>query len=93
MYEFLDVYIVTLNEGVLQFYQTGLISKVLESKEMEYCNRLPTNTKVEAPISKYNKHYEAKRYRHNSDASVIVIMLHLTSSTRTDISYTVHQCA
>ena len=78
MYEFLDVYITTLNDGLLQFYQTGLISKVLESTGMEYCNWFSTNTKVEAPISKYNKHYEAKRYRHNSDASVIVIMLHLT---------------
>ena len=50
MSEFLGIDIKTLDNGVFQLCQTGLIRKVLEATGMEDCNRLPTPTKVEAPL-------------------------------------------
>ena len=48
--EFSGIYIKTLDDGVLQFYQTGLIQGVLEAKGMEHCNGSPTPTNVEAHL-------------------------------------------
>ena len=48
--EFLGIDIKTLDNGGSQFFQTGLIRKVLEATGMEYCNGFPTPTKVEAPL-------------------------------------------
>ena len=49
MSEFLGIDIKTLDNGVSQFCQTGLIRKVLEATWMEDCNGFPTPTKEEAP--------------------------------------------
>ena len=59
---------------------------------MEHCNGFPTPTKVEAPLGTDNNGYEAKIYWPNSYASVIWMMFYLTSITRLDISFAVHQC-
>ena len=59
---------------------------------MEDCNRLPTPTKVEAPLGTYVNGSEAKIYWPNAYASVIGMMLYLASNTRPDISLAVHQC-
>ena len=91
--EFLGIDIKTLDDGVFQFFQTVLIRKVLEATGIEYCNRLPTTTKVEAPIGTDANGYEAKRYCPNSYDSVIGMMLYLASNTRPDTSFAVHQCA
>ena len=48
--EFLGIDIKTLYNGGFQFFQNGLIRKVLEATGMEDCNGLPTPTKVEAPL-------------------------------------------
>ena len=48
--EFLGIYIKTFDNGGFQFFQTGLIHKVLEATGMEDCNGLPTPAKVEAPL-------------------------------------------
>ena len=80
------------NDG-FQFCRTGLIPKVLESTGKEHCNGLPTPTKVEAPLRTDANGSEAKRYWPNSYASVIGMMLYLSSNTRPDISFAVHQCA
>ena len=40
--ELLGIDIKTLDDSVFQFYQTGLILKVLEATRMEHCNGLPT---------------------------------------------------
>ena len=61
MYEFLGIDIKTLNDGGFQFFQTGLIHKVLEATGMEDCNRLPTPTKFEAPLGTDVNGSEAKR--------------------------------
>ena len=60
--EFLGIDIKTLDYGVFQFYQTGLIRKVLEATGMEHCNGLPTPIKVESPLGTDGNGYDAKRY-------------------------------
>ena len=89
--EFLGIDIKTLDYGVFQFCQTGLIRKILEATDMEHCNGLPTRTKVESPLGVYANGSEAKRDFTNSYASVIGMMLYLTSNTRPGIYFAVHQ--
>ena len=59
---------------------------------MKYCNGLSTLTKVETHLGTDANGSEANRYWPNSYASVIGMMLYLTSNTRPDISFDVHQC-
>ena len=91
--EFLGIDIKTLDNGGFQFFQTGLIRKVLEATGMEHSYGLPTPTKVEAPLGTVVNDSEAKRDWPNSYASVIGMMLYLASKTRPDKSFAVHQCA
>ena len=93
MSEFLGIDIKTLDYGGFQVCQTGLIRKVLEFTDMEHCNGLPTPTNLEAHTGTYDNGSEAKRDCPNSYDSVIGIMLYLSSNTRPDISFDVHQCA
>ena len=93
MSEFLVIYIKTLVNGGFQFYQTGLIRKVLESTGMEHCNEFPTPTKFEAPLGTAAIGSEAKRDWTNSYASVIWMMLYLESNIILDISFAVNQCS
>ena len=81
MSEFLGIDIKTLDNGGFQFFQTGLIRKVLESTVMEHCNGLTTPTKVEAPLGTGANGSEAKRDCPNSYASVIWMMLYLAANT------------
>ena len=60
---------------------------------MEDCNGFPTPTKVEAHLGTDINGSEAKRDWPNSYASIIGMMLYLSSNTRPDISSDVHQCA
>ena len=71
----------TLDYGGFQFYQTGLIPKVLKSTGMEYFNGLPTPTNVKANIGTDKNGSEANRYFPNSYDSVIGMMLYLASIT------------
>ena len=93
MTEFLGIDIKTVDNGGFQFCQTGLIRKVLEATGMEDCNGLPTPTKVETPLGTDINGSEAKTDWPNSYASVIGMMLYLSSNIRPDISFAVHQCA
>ena len=56
-------------------------------------NVLPTTTKVEVHLGTDANGSEAKIDLPNSYASVIGMMLYLTSNTIPDISFDVHQCA
>ena len=60
---------------------------------MEHCNGFPTPTKVKAPFGTDANGYEMKSDWNNSYASVIGMMLYLSSNTISDISFAVHQCA
>ena len=93
MSEFLGTDIKTLDDGGFQFYQIGLISKVLESTSMENFNGFPTPTKVEAPLGTYGNGPKAKRNCQKSYNSVIEIVLYLASNTRPYTPLSVHQCA
>ena len=77
MSEFLGIDIKTFDSGGFQFFQTGLIRKVLEATWMEHCNGLPTPTKVEASLGTDTHGSEAKRDWHNSYAYVIGMMFYL----------------
>ena len=61
MYDFLGIGIKTFDDGRFQFYQTGLIRKVLEATGMENFNGLTTPGKFEAPLGKDVNGSEAKR--------------------------------
>ena len=87
MSNFLGIDINTLDNGGLQFFQNGLIRKVLEAIRMENCNGLPTPTKVEARLGTDTNGSEAKRDWPNSYDSIIGIMLYLASNKRPDISF------
>ena len=91
MSEFLGIDIKTLDDGGFQFYQTGLIFKVLEATGMEHCNGLPTPTEVEALLGTDANGYEARRYWTNSYDSIIGMVLYLASNTRPDIYFAVHR--
>ena len=93
MYEFLGFDIKTLDDGGFQFFQTGLIHKLLEATVMEHCNGLPTPNKVDAPLGTDANGSEYKRDWTNSYNSIIGMMLYLESNTRPDISFAVHQCS
>ena len=60
---------------------------------MEHCNRLPTPTKVEAPLLTDMNGSDSKIDWTNSYDSVIVMMLYWASNTRPDIYFAVHQCS
>ena len=62
VYEFLDIDIKILDNGEFQFYQTGLIHKVLKNTGMDDFNGLPTHIKVEEHLGTYNNGYESMRY-------------------------------
>ena len=93
MSEFLGIDIKTLDDGGINFCQTGLIRKVLEATGMEHCNGLPAPTKVDAHLGTDANVSEANRYWINSYAYVIGMMLYLASNIIPDISIYVHQCA
>ena len=88
--EFLVIDIKTLYDGGFQFFQTGLIHKVLEATGMGHCNGLPTPINVEGPLGTYKNGYEYKRAWPILYDSVIGMMLYMESNTRPDISFAVH---
>ena len=88
--EVLGIYIRTLDDVGFQFCQTGLICKLLESTYMEHCNGLPTPTNVEEPLGTDVNGSEAKRDWTNSYASIVRMVLYLTSNTRPNISFNAH---
>ena len=93
MYDLLGMGINKLYDGVLQFYQTGSIHKVLEDTGVYYCDGFPTPSKVEALLGTDYNGSEAKRDWPNSCDSVIGVMLYLASKIIPDISSAFHQCA
>ena len=70
-----------------------MILKALEATGIEHCNWMPKPTKVETHLGTDTNSSEAKRYLPNSYYFLIGMILYLTSNTRSDISFAVHQCA
>ena len=93
MSDFFEIYINTLDDGVLHFFQTVLIHKVLKATEPDHCNGFPTPTNAEALLGTDVHGSEAKRYWPNSCASVIGMMFYMASNTRRVIYFSVHRFA
>ena len=64
--EFLYVVINTLDYGGFQFYQTGLIHKVLEATRIHDCNEFPKTTNFESRLGTDDNGPDTKRYCPNS---------------------------
>jgi len=78
------------NTNEMAFLLTGLIDKVLRATGMEDCNAKPTPA-CTTPLCT-----DAERTRCQLPwdyASVIRMLMHLTSNSWTDIQFAVHQCA
>ena len=72
--EFVWIDINTLYNGGFQFFQTGLISKVLEAAGVEYFNVFPTPTKVKATLETDANGFDAKRDWSNSYSDIDNVM-------------------
>ena len=75
--EFLFIDIKALDDGGFQFFQTGLVRKILEATGMEHSNGFPTHTKVEASLGPYANGCEDNSDFPNSYASVIGMIFYL----------------
>ena len=93
MSKFLGIDIKALDYGGFQFFQTGLIRKVLEATGVGNSNGFPAPTKVDAPLGIDSNGSGANIDWPNSYVSSIGMMLYLSSNTILDISFAVHQCA
>ena len=83
--EFLGININILCDGVFQFYQTGLIWKVLEITGMQDCNDFPRINKFEEPIGIGENGLEDKIYWKIYYVYVIGMILYLKLNTIPDI--------
>jgi len=76
--------------GEMTFLQKGLIDKVLRTTGMQDCNAKPTP----ACTTPLGTDADGPRCQQSWDyASVIGMLMYLTSNSRPDIQYAVHQCA
>jgi len=75
--------------GEMTFLQKGLIDKVLKATGMEDCNAKPTPACTTPLVTE-----DGPRCQQAWDyASVIGMLMYLTSNSQSDIQYAVHQCA
>ena len=89
-YAFLGVDVNPHADGGYCMSQAGLTEKVLKTVQMEECNRkaTPANT---APLGSDK---DGKPFNESwGYASVIGMLLYLSSNSRPDIQFAVHQCA
>ena len=77
MHELLGICINIFDDGRFQFYQTGLVLKVLEATWMDNSNGLPVPKKVEAYIGTYENVTGDRKYWTNSYEYFIGKMLYL----------------
>ena len=89
-YVFLGVDVKPNGKGCYTMTQEGLVKKVLKTTGMEGSNR--KTTFANATFLGIDEH--EKLYKENWNyASVIGMLLYLSSKTRQDIQFSVHQCA
>ena len=87
---FLGIQIKTLLSGKLELLQPHLTKQCLKAMHMDDCNNIKSPATVNALGTDVNglEHIETWQY-----ASVIGMLMYLTSNTPLDIAFTVHQCA
>ncbi len=89
-YAFLGVDVKPNGKGGYLMTQAGLIKKVLKTTKLEGCNRKATPANV-APLG---TNEDGKPYQEEWNyASVVGMLLYLSSNSRPDIQFAVHQCA
>ena len=91
MSELLCIDINTLDDFLFQFYQTGLVNKVLEAAGVDNFNVLLTTTKGEVTLGKDENDPDANRYWPNSYAYILGIIFYLKSNTRPYTYFTIHR--
>jgi hypothetical protein len=89
-FTFLGVQLKTHDDGTVEFLQTGLIEKILKHCNMTECNtkstpanQTPLGTDSNGPAFDRSFDY----------ASIVGMMMYLSSNSRPDIQFAVHQCA
>ena len=91
--EYLGITITRTSDGGYKLTQEGLIKKVLEATGMQDCNPEDTPTTSTGPLGKDINGKAPQRQHQWQYASVIGMMMCLTSNSRPDIAFAVHQCA
>jgi hypothetical protein len=90
VYAFLGVEVIRLPGGVVELKQSGLIAKILKTCDMENCNTKTTPCN-QVPLGEdRNGSNVTGKFEYSS---VVGMLMYLSSNTRPDIQYSVHQCA
>ena len=89
-FHFLGVEVITHDDGKVELLQKGLIKKVLKTLGMENANTKKTPASniplgTDADGAPFNEEWQY--------ASVVGMLLYLSSNSRPDIQFAVHQCA
>jgi hypothetical protein len=89
-FTFLGVELRTHDDGTVEFLQKGLIEKILK-----HCNMLECNTKsTPANQTPLGSDANGPNFDRSFDyASIVGMMMYLSSNSRPDIQFAVHQCA
>jgi hypothetical protein len=89
-FTFLGVELKSHDDGTVEFLQKGLIEKILKNCNMTNCNtkatpanQTPLGTDADGPAFDRSFDY----------ASIVGMMMYLSSNSRPDIQFAVHQCA
>jgi hypothetical protein len=89
-FTFLGVELKTHNDGTVEFLQKGLIEKILQHCNMTQCNTKSTPAN-QTPLGTDGNGPAFDRYF--DYASIVGMMMYLSSNSRPDIQFAVHQCA
>ena len=88
--DFLGIRIERMADSSFKLSQSGLINKVLKEASMEDCNSVGTP----ASTTPLNTDKEGDKFLESWDyATVIGMLMYLSTNSRPDIAYAVHQCA
>jgi Reverse transcriptase (RNA-dependent DNA polymerase). len=88
--DFLGIRIQKQHNGQFTLTQTGLIDKILLTTNMTDCNPVATPTSKEALGSDRDGDQFDEKWKYSA---VVGMLLYLSSNTRPDITFAVHQCA
>jgi hypothetical protein len=88
--DFLGIRIHKNSTDTFNLTQTGLIEKVIAATGMQDCNSISTPTSKEALGSDRDGEDFDEKWKYST---IVGMLLYLSSNTRPDITYAVHQCA
>ena len=90
VYSFLGVEMSRLPNGEIEMKQQGLIKKLLETCKMKDCNTKATPCNADPLGTDADGQNVTGKFEY---ASAVGMLMYLSSNTRPDIQYAVHQCA